>query len=214
MDSIGHTLKKAREGRQMTAAEVAHATKASLRYVQAIEADEFDVFPASIYAIGFIKLYAHSVGLNPEPLAQEFRRHQASARVAAQDAKKRRPAAAAPTLAAAAEAVAGKTPAAPRAARHLVARDSRHPGHALAFWPSALEKIHWPEFKGRCVSLSTTRLPVATWRTILTATGIACLALVALLALGWYVSWNKSATGASPAARWLQEPPAPYPAGE
>ena len=72
MESIGQILKAARERRQISIADVVVATKMTSTFVKAIEADDFKVLVAPVYARGFIKLYAACVGLDPLPLLQKF----------------------------------------------------------------------------------------------------------------------------------------------
>ena len=72
MESIGQILKTARERRQISIADVVMATKMTSTFVKAIEANNFDVLVAPVYARGFIKLYAECVGLDPMPLQQQF----------------------------------------------------------------------------------------------------------------------------------------------
>ena len=73
MLSVGNRLKLAREKNGQTITDVAHAIRASSSYVQAIEADDFNRFPAPIYALGFIRLYAEFVGENFASLEKIFR---------------------------------------------------------------------------------------------------------------------------------------------
>ena len=72
MESIGQILKAARERRQISIADVVMATKMTSTFVKAIEANNFDVLVAPVYARGFIKLYAECVGLDPMPLQKQF----------------------------------------------------------------------------------------------------------------------------------------------
>jgi len=77
MESIGQILKAAREHQGRTIADVALATKAKQTVIQAIEADNFDELIAPVYAKGFIKLYAETLGLNPQPLLKNYRQSRA-----------------------------------------------------------------------------------------------------------------------------------------
>ncbi len=77
MESIGQILKAAREHQGRAIADVALATKAKQTVIQAIEADNFDELIAPVYAKGFIKLYAETLGLNPEPLLKNYRQSRA-----------------------------------------------------------------------------------------------------------------------------------------
>lgn len=61
--SLGDALARARLEREMTIEQVAAVTRVPIRYLVAIEAERFDVIPGRIYAKGFVKAFARSVGL-------------------------------------------------------------------------------------------------------------------------------------------------------
>jgi len=70
--ALGETLRKARKDRELTASEVAAATRMKVQMVEALEKEDFSKIAAPIYAKGFIKLYAEHVGLDPTPLLNEY----------------------------------------------------------------------------------------------------------------------------------------------
>lgn len=61
--SLGYVLAQARREREMTIEEVAAQTRVPIRYLHAIEDEQFDIIPGRIYAKGFVKAFARSVGL-------------------------------------------------------------------------------------------------------------------------------------------------------
>ena len=61
--SLGHVLAQARLERAMTIEQVAAQTRVPIRYLHAIEDERFDIIPGRIYAKGFVKAFARSVGL-------------------------------------------------------------------------------------------------------------------------------------------------------
>jgi len=71
---IGATLRDARNRRKIDLSEVEAATKIRLRYLRAIENDEWDVLPGSAYTRSFIRTYASYLGLDGDRLADEYRR--------------------------------------------------------------------------------------------------------------------------------------------
>jgi helix-turn-helix protein len=71
---IGATLREARSRRKVDLAEVEAATKIRLRYLRAMENEEWDVLPGGAYTRGFIRTYAGYLGLDGERLADEYRR--------------------------------------------------------------------------------------------------------------------------------------------
>lgn len=74
MDSqIGNVLRKARDRRKVELSEVEDATKIRLRFLRAIESEEWDVLPGGVYTRAFIRTYATFLGLDGERLAEDFR---------------------------------------------------------------------------------------------------------------------------------------------
>jgi hypothetical protein len=70
--SLGETLRRAREQKKESPSEVAMATRMKVQIVEDLERNDFSRIAAAVYGKGFIKLYAEHMGLNPEPLLQEF----------------------------------------------------------------------------------------------------------------------------------------------
>jgi hypothetical protein len=71
---IGATLRDARNRRKIDLSEVEAAIKIRVRYLQAIENEEWDALPGSAYTRGFIRTYAYYLGLDGERLADDYRR--------------------------------------------------------------------------------------------------------------------------------------------
>jgi cytoskeleton protein RodZ len=70
---IGATLREARNRRKVELSEVEAAIKIRVRYLRAIENEEWDVLPGVAYTRGFIRTYAYYLGLDGERLADEYR---------------------------------------------------------------------------------------------------------------------------------------------
>jgi len=70
---IGDTLRETRNRRKIGLAEVEAATKIRVRYLQAMENEEWDALPGGAYTRGFIRTYAAHLGLDGERLADEYR---------------------------------------------------------------------------------------------------------------------------------------------
>ena len=70
--ALGEQLRKARMARNETPAQIAAATQVGIQIIEDIEREEFGRVSAPIYAKGFIKLYARHVGLDPQPLIEEY----------------------------------------------------------------------------------------------------------------------------------------------
>lgn len=76
---IGATLREARNRRKVGLSEVETATRIRIRYLQAIESEEWDVLPGDVYVRSFIRTYASYLGLDGERLAEDYRRSVAGA---------------------------------------------------------------------------------------------------------------------------------------
>lgn len=71
---IGATLRDARIRRKIDLSEVEAAIKIRVRYLQAIENEEWNALPGGAYTRGFIRTYAYYLGLDGERLADDYRR--------------------------------------------------------------------------------------------------------------------------------------------
>jgi cytoskeleton protein RodZ len=87
MSSFGETLKRERELRQISLREIAEATKINLRYLDALERNDFRHLPGGVFNKGFVRAYAQFIGIDPEAMAmaylEEEQRQQARAQRAA-----------------------------------------------------------------------------------------------------------------------------------
>jgi len=73
-NGIGQILREARNRRKADLSTVEAATRIRVRFLRAIENEEWDVLPEGVYTRGFIRTYAGYLGLDGERLAEEFRR--------------------------------------------------------------------------------------------------------------------------------------------
>jgi Helix-turn-helix domain len=73
-NGIGATLRQARNRRKVELSEVEAAIKIRVRYLLAIENEEWDALPGDAYARGFVRTYAYYLGLDGERLAEDYRR--------------------------------------------------------------------------------------------------------------------------------------------
>ncbi|MDX1658457.1 MAG: DUF4115 domain-containing protein [Nitriliruptorales bacterium] len=76
---IGDQLREARQGQGRSVQDAADATRMRTEYIRALEDEEFGVFGGDVYAKGFLSTYARYLGLDPQPLLDEYRRYVASA---------------------------------------------------------------------------------------------------------------------------------------
>ena len=70
--SFGEWLRRQREMREINLRDISDRTKISLRYLEAMEADRFDLLPAPIFAKGFLREYARYVGLSPDEVVNHY----------------------------------------------------------------------------------------------------------------------------------------------
>ena len=72
--TIGVYLQWARSQKGLELSDVEEQTKIRTKYLQALETEEWDVFPGSAYARGFLATYAKLLGLDADALVDEYRR--------------------------------------------------------------------------------------------------------------------------------------------
>lgn len=72
MATLGQKLRAAREAKGVSEQAAGAATKTLTKMIVAMESDDFSVMAAPTYAKGFIRLYAAYLGLNPDPLIEEY----------------------------------------------------------------------------------------------------------------------------------------------
>lgn len=81
MSSFGETLRRERELRQISLREISEATKINLRYLDALERDDFRHLPGGVFNKGFVRAYAQFIGIDPESMVMAYldeeRRQQA-----------------------------------------------------------------------------------------------------------------------------------------
>jgi cytoskeletal protein RodZ len=65
-------LRRQREVREISLREIAESSKISIRYLEALEQDRFEILPATVFAKGFLREYANFVGLDPDEVINYF----------------------------------------------------------------------------------------------------------------------------------------------
>lgn len=73
MESIGETLRQAREARKISIKDVVKETNISPVYLQALEEEKFDKFPSETYLIGFLRTYSEFLKLDVEAIVQAYK---------------------------------------------------------------------------------------------------------------------------------------------
>lgn len=72
METMGQKFKTAREKKKMTLSRAAALTHIKIQNLEMMENDDFSKIPAPTYAKGFIRIYSGLLGLDSEPLIQEY----------------------------------------------------------------------------------------------------------------------------------------------
>jgi cytoskeletal protein RodZ len=73
MGSLGSYLKRERELRQMSIAELAQITRIPARVLQHLENDAHNELPADVFVRGFLRSYANALGLDDESVLARYR---------------------------------------------------------------------------------------------------------------------------------------------
>ena len=79
MTSVGEHLRKLREEKRMSLAEISRATRVPVASVERIEADRFDELPGEVFVRGFLRAYARALEI---PADDVLARYTSSRRVA------------------------------------------------------------------------------------------------------------------------------------
>jgi len=72
MSSFGEELRRERELRRISLREVAEATKINLRYLEALESNDFQHLPGGIFNRGFVRAYAQYIGVDPDAMVNAY----------------------------------------------------------------------------------------------------------------------------------------------
>lgn len=73
MEKIGERLKNARELKKLTIKDISKETNISSKYLEALEAEEFDKIPGETYLLGFLRAYAEYLKLDGDEIIQGYK---------------------------------------------------------------------------------------------------------------------------------------------
>ncbi|MDR3342551.1 MAG: helix-turn-helix domain-containing protein [Treponema sp.] len=73
MESLGSKLKSTRESKGYSIEQVSRDTNIAGRYLEALEKENFAIFPGDAYLLGFLKNYGEFLGLNGKELLDIYR---------------------------------------------------------------------------------------------------------------------------------------------
>jgi cytoskeleton protein RodZ len=77
--TVGEILREARRKKGITLEQAQAATRIRLKYLQALEEDDYAVLPGPVYARGFLRNYAAYLGLIPEEIVDLYRQQHPEA---------------------------------------------------------------------------------------------------------------------------------------
>jgi cytoskeletal protein RodZ len=78
-DSLGSYLRRERERRQVSLQDISAATKVQLKFLEALERDDYDHLPPAPFVGGFLRAYAQCLALDPDAIIAAYHaRHDAS----------------------------------------------------------------------------------------------------------------------------------------
>ncbi len=72
---VGQALQKEREARGVSLADIAAETRIGIRFLQALENEEFGLFPGKFYIHYYIKNYLHACGADETAFFNTYRQH-------------------------------------------------------------------------------------------------------------------------------------------
>lgn len=77
--TLGQKLEACRKRKKFSLEEVEDATKIRVRYLKAIEADDYRNLPGLVYLSGFLSSYAGFLGLNTSEIIKQYKRESGAA---------------------------------------------------------------------------------------------------------------------------------------
>jgi len=73
MESVGETLRRVREERGLSLERLAEETRVRAEYLEALEEDRHEVFPARTYVVGFLRSASRALRLDEDELLRRYR---------------------------------------------------------------------------------------------------------------------------------------------
>ncbi|KKQ45148.1 MAG: Transcriptional regulator, XRE family [Candidatus Moranbacteria bacterium GW2011_GWC2_37_8] len=74
--TLGERMKKIRDERRLSLAEISKSTKIQVKYLEYLEEGEYLKLPADVYVRGFLRSYAIFMGLNETALFKQYEREK------------------------------------------------------------------------------------------------------------------------------------------
>lgn len=80
VQTLASILKRRRESLDISISEAEQATRIRARYIEALEASEYDILKDDVYTKGYVKNYADFLGLETKPIIKLYEQERAGAR--------------------------------------------------------------------------------------------------------------------------------------
>ena len=74
MENIGTYLIKGRKEKGLSREDIARITRIPLKFITALEEEDFDSLPEMVFVRGFVRTYCSEVGLSPDPILSQLKR--------------------------------------------------------------------------------------------------------------------------------------------
>lgn len=74
--TLGERMKKIRNDRRLSLAEISKSTKIQCKYLEYLEESQYAKLPADVYVKGFLRSYAVHMGLNEQSLIKQYEREK------------------------------------------------------------------------------------------------------------------------------------------
>lgn len=72
-ETLGERLRKRREALNLSEKDVANEIQAPLKYIRGLENDDYSVFSAKVYALGYLKKFMEAIAIeDPQAFIKEF----------------------------------------------------------------------------------------------------------------------------------------------
>jgi cytoskeletal protein RodZ len=73
MESVGERIRSAREAKGLSVEELSKRTRVGRAFLEAMEEDRYEVFPARTYVVGFLRSCARALDLDEAELLRLYR---------------------------------------------------------------------------------------------------------------------------------------------
>jgi cytoskeletal protein RodZ len=86
-ETLGQFLRRERSLRGVTLREISDKTKIGIRFLEALEEDDFDELPPRAFIVGFLRAYASCLKIDPEEVILVYERVSSQTRAALDESK-------------------------------------------------------------------------------------------------------------------------------